>query len=230
MNTGQRFIISLQECGEDPVAIQRLIRPNGARAAHVVGNGGRSILCSDPLLPCSIPTDTVGQRFVMSRTDFDGREVAIVNYHGEAKGMSGSPDPTERGGIASEVRWRIDEFSGQSTVIVMGDFNAEPHETEVTSLYCFSFAPAPGLNATCSHNRPRQDIRLAPQTDILGGTHYLSSTTCGSRWQRLDFLAAPPLLNLRASSLLILEGENLTDNGKPTKSDHLPVAADMVLP
>lgn len=147
-----------------------------------------------------------------------------------AQGLNGSPHPEERGGIASEARWRIDEHAGKDPVIVLGDFNVEPTATEVESVFCFSFAPNPAPGSDCSHNRKRRALRVAPPVVAPGkGTYLLTSTTLGNRWRTFDFLAADHGLAIVTQALTELDGAPLTDGTRPTASDHLPVAGTMDL-
>lgn len=224
---GEHFVAAVQECADDAQAITDLLRRHGSTTVHVVGNGTMSVLSSEPLQPLAIPCDTVGLRLVLTRTRFAGRSIAIVNYHGEAQGLQGSPDPTERGGIASEARWRIDDHAAGDAVIVLGDFNAEPTDPEVESLYCFSFASNPAPASHKSHNRSRPHLRpVLPSR----GTYLFKSQTKGERWRTFDFVATSPGLAVQTEALLLLDGAPLTDGLKPTMSDHLPISGTLDLP
>jgi hypothetical protein len=65
-------------------------------------------------------------------------------------------------------------------VVVLGDFNAEPTDLEIQSLYCFSFAANPAPASRRSHNRDRHDLRVAPpKVPVGGGTYLLRSQTSG---------------------------------------------------
>lgn len=190
-----------------------------------------SILCSERLDDIQIPCDAVGNRLLMTRATLAGRRFAIVNYHGFAQGQAGSPDDFERGGIASEARWRIDDHARNDSVIVLGDFNADRASSEIASLHCFSFAAHPMPRSLVSHNRHRAklcaaDIQLPPG---IGGTFWWSSATKGYSWRTLDFIVVGPNLSVQTKVLDILDGIPLTDGTKPITSDHLPVAGTMDL-
>lgn len=227
----QHFVAAVQESTEDNAAIRARVHQHGA-AVHVVGNGGMTVLCSAPLDPIAIPRDAVGHRLLLTRATFAGQRMAIVNYHGMARGQRGSPDETERGGIASEARWRIDEHAAGDSVIVLGDFNIEQDRSEIWSRHCFSLAADPDPQSRKSHNRDRQDLRAAlPRLPPgIGGTYRLQSGSRGTAWVTLDFLAGGPGLALQTEALGKLEGIPLTDGSKPTLSDHLPVAGTLDLP
>ncbi len=109
---GEQVVAAVQECAEDASAIAAKVQSYGGATVHAAGNGTMSVLCSEPLEEPPIPRDAVGLRLVLTRTTFAGRRIAIVNYHGCAQDLTGSPDETERGGIASEARWRIDDHTG----------------------------------------------------------------------------------------------------------------------
>lgn len=227
---GEQFVVAVQECADDAQAILARVKDYGAAAVNAVGNGGMRVLCSEPLHAPGNPRDAVGMRLVLTRTSFAGRRFAVVNYHGEAQGLDGSPDPTERGGIASEARWRIDEHAAGDPVVVLGDFNAEPTDSEVESRYCLSLASIPARGSTRSHNRDRHDLRPAPLQTPMGGTYLLRSGTRGHRWRTLDFIATGPNLAVQTTALSTLNGAPLTDGVIPTTSDHLPVAGTLDLP
>lgn len=227
---GEHFIAAVQECADDAQSVVTKVKSYGATMVNAVGNGGMSILCSEPLDALDHARDPVGLRLILTRASFAGQSVAIVNYHGEAQGLAGSPDPTERGGIASEARWRIDDHAAGAPVILLGDFNAEPTDSEVESQHCLSLARAPVLGSTRSHNRDRQDLRVAPLRTPMGGTYLLRSGTRGHTWRTLDFIAAGPSLAVQTIALSTLDGESLTDGTRPTTSDHLPVAGTLDLP
>jgi endonuclease/exonuclease/phosphatase family metal-dependent hydrolase len=198
---------------------------------HVIGNGTMSILCSEPLEDIETPKCTVGQRLVLSRTAFHGRQLAVINYHGEAQGLQGSPDPTERGGIASEIRWLIDKHAATAEALVMGDFNAEPESSEITSMYCMSFATDPSYTSRRSHDHSRAVLRYVPMTFPAGvqGTKWTKSTSKGKRWQTFDFIVASERLAVMAEACKDLDGELLFDGVKIMLSDHLPVSGTMDL-
>jgi endonuclease/exonuclease/phosphatase family metal-dependent hydrolase len=233
---GESFIAAVKECADDPCALRQAVQnlvpgTAGSQVVNVIGNGGMSVLCSEPLARPTEPRDPVGGRMVLRSASFAGTTLAIVNYHGMAPGLAGSPDPTERGGIASEARWRIDEHADQQRVIVLGDFNAGRDESEITSRHCFSFASAPGPSATRSHGRVRQDLRVVSVWTPMGGTYLHRSSTRGAAWCTLDFLAATSGLDVRlARAESALGVDRLTDGTKPTTSDHLPVTAIRDLP
>jgi endonuclease/exonuclease/phosphatase family metal-dependent hydrolase len=224
---GEHFVAAVQECADDAQAITGLLRTYGATKVHVVGNGTMSVLSSEPLQPLTIPCDTVGMRLLLTRASFAGRSIAIVNYHGEAQGLQGSPDQTERGGIASEARWRIDDHAAGDEVIVLGDFNAEPTDPEVESLYCFSFATSPTPASHKSHNRSRSHLRPAPPSR---GTYLFRSNSKGERWRTFDFVVASASLAVQTQAVLGFDSVPLTDGTRPSASDHLPVAGTLDLP
>jgi endonuclease/exonuclease/phosphatase (EEP) superfamily protein YafD len=162
------FVVAVQESAEDCTAIQARVRALG-ETVEAVGNGGMSVLCSEPLAPIGNPCDPVGLRLVLTGATFAGQRIAIVNYHGMAQGLDGSPHPIERGGIASEARWRIDDHAMDDPVIVLGDFNVEPRDPEIRSRHCFSLAPEPHQGSHWSHNRRRQHLRVVSAPLPLGG-------------------------------------------------------------
>jgi endonuclease/exonuclease/phosphatase family metal-dependent hydrolase len=222
----EHFVVAVQESLPDYAEIQARVQAEGG-TVEVVGNGGMSILCSERLEPRVAPLDDgVGLRLVLTRATFAGQRLAIVNYHGEPQGLAGAPHPVERGGIASEARWRIDEHAAGDPVIVLGDFNIRQHDPEILSRHCFSFAPEPAPSSRRSHNRDRQDVRIAYAHLPPGvhGTYRLRSSTRGTVWETLDFLAASATLAVQMQVRDELNGEPLTDGMKPTLSDHLPVA------
>lgn len=228
---GEPFIASVQECSDDAASILAKIQGYGASGVHAMGNGTMSVLCSESLADMPPPRDAVGLRLVLTRTIVAGKGLAIVNYHGEAQGLDGSPHITERGGIASEARWRVDDHAAGDPVIVFGDFNAEPTDPEIESLYCFSFAPHPSPGSHRSHNRDRSALTLAPlEVPPALGTWASRLYTRGSGWRTFDFLAAGPNLKVQTRVLTDLDGNPLTDGAKPTVSDHLPVAGILELP
>jgi hypothetical protein len=91
---------------------------------HGGGRGENSLSKATPVRSGYI--DTIGGRLVLTRATLAGQRFAIVNYHSMADGLHGSPHHTERGGIASETRWRIDEHAKGDPVVMLGDFNAAP--------------------------------------------------------------------------------------------------------
>lgn len=226
---GDHFVAAVQECADDAQAILKKVKSHGAASVNAVGNGTMSVLCSEPLAAPGIPNDTVGMRLVLTRASFDGRRIAIVNYHGVAQGQVGSPDPTERGGIASEARWRIDDHAAGDPVIVLGDFNAEPNDSEIESQHCLSLSPNPDPRSGRSHNRARSIVRVAPLNAPMGGTYLHTSGTRGRGWRKLDFVATGPDL-AQTQALTVLGGVQLTNGTEPTISDHLPVAGTLDLP
>jgi endonuclease/exonuclease/phosphatase family metal-dependent hydrolase len=170
----------------------------------------------------------LGLRLLLTGANFAGRRLAIVNYHGLAQGLNGSPHEHERGGIASEARWRIDDHAAGDQVIVLGDFNAEPNSPEIESLYCFSFAPRPALSSFVSHNRDRSFLRVFPPSR---GTYDLNSHTRGFRSLTLDFFAAGPDVAVSEATVLNkLREERHTDGTRLFLSDHLPVEGTLELP
>ncbi|WP_437323297.1 endonuclease/exonuclease/phosphatase family protein [Sorangium sp. So ce381] len=230
----EAFIAAVQECFDDSDTVVRRVRDLGGAAVYATGNGTMSVFCSAPLEANASRDDvidTIGGRLILTRTILAGQRLAIVNYHGMPDGLDGSPHHTERGGIASEARWRIDEHAKGDPVVVLGDFNAAPTSPEVVSRYCFSLAPEPAPSSGYSHNRARSTLRIAP-LDVTpsSGTYLFTSTSQGTSWRVLDFLAAGPGLAVRTRVLDILDGEPLTNGRKPTLSDHLPVAGTLDLP
>jgi endonuclease/exonuclease/phosphatase family metal-dependent hydrolase len=231
-NRRESFIAAVQECADEHVDIVARVERLGSAKVHAIGNGTLSVLCSEPLTPMAPPRDAVGNRLVLTRAEFAGRRLAIVNYHGMADGSAGSPHLTERGGIASEARWRIDDHAGGDPVIVLGDFNAEPTSPEIESLYCFSFAPDPAQASGRSHNRDRSILRVFPPrvAPPWDGTYARRSHTRGASFRLLDFFAAgPKLAVVQASVLHVLDGVPLTDGTAPILSDHLPVQGTLDL-
>lgn len=227
-NGAEPFIAAVQECADDHTAIVAKVRGLGGAVVHSMGNGTMSVLCSETLAAMAPPRDAVGNRLVLTRAVFSGRSLAIVNYHGMADGLTGSPHMTERGGIASEARWRIDDHAAGGPVIVLGDFNAEPTSTEVESLYCFSFAPQPDPASDVSHHRARSSLRVFPPSR---GTYARRSHTRGSGFVILDFFAAGPNLTVEEATVPRKLGrKRLMDGTGPSLSDHLPVAGTLDLP
>lgn len=230
----EAFIIAVQECFEDSAAVVARVHDLGGGLVHATGNGPMIVFCSEPLEQYAIRSDvvdTVGGRLVLTRATLAGQRLAIVNYHGEADGLNGSPHHVERGGIASEARWRVDEHAKNDPVIMLGDFNAQPTSPEIVSRYCFSFAPEPAPSSRYSHNRARAALRVAPLRIQPGrGTYRFSSSSLGASWQVLDFLVVDASLAVQTYVLEHLDGEPLTDGLKPTVSDHLPVAGTLDLP
>jgi len=161
-NRGERFAAALQECREDAAAIVDMVKREGGSTIYAMGNGTMSILCSEPLDDMLPPRDAVGQRLLLTKATLAGRRFAIVNYHGNADGQAGALDHFERGGCASEARWRIDNHSQGAPVIMIGDFNADPGSSEITSRYCFSFASQPSPSSLMSHGRERDKLCVAP--------------------------------------------------------------------
>jgi exonuclease III len=223
------FIVAVQECMDDHEAIVGMVNGFGGDSVHATGNGTMSVLCSEPLEPTPIPSDTVGGRLLLTRATFGEKRVAIVNFHGPAQGCDGSPHLTERGGIASEARWRIDSHAGHDPVIVLGDFNALPTDPELTSAFCFSFALEPNPASKRSHDRERQDVRMVRVESPQRGTHFYQSGSQGRLWQDFDFLAATRDLVREARALDELDGASLVVDGRLSVGDHLPVAATMEL-
>lgn len=228
------FIVAVQECADDHMAIAARVRSLGGGVVHSMGNGTMSVLCSAPVTQAAAPRDSVGDRLVLTDATFDGRRLAIVNYHGMARGGAGSPDEVERGGIASEARWRIDDHAAGGPVIVLGDFNAEPTSAEIQSIFCFSFAPEPPPASGRSHNRDRSILRVFPPrlvTPSKGTYAWRTSHARGSGWRVLDYFVAGPNLAVQQVGVLRkLGGKRLTDGTWPILSDHLPVAGTLDLP
>ncbi|MFS8071862.1 MAG: hypothetical protein ACMG6S_36290 [Byssovorax sp.] len=110
---------------------------------------------------------------------------------------------------------------------MLGDFNAEPTDPEVESLYCFSFASSPAPASHKSHNRSRLHLRPAPPGR---GTYLFRSHTKGERWRTFDFVVTSPGLAVQTQALLVLDGVSLIDGTRPSTSDHLPVAGTLDLP
>lgn len=230
----EAFIAAVQECFEDAATMVARVQDLGGAAVYATGNGTMSVFCSEPLEPNAIRDDiidTIGGRLVLTRATLAGQRLAVVNYHGMADGLHGSPHHTERGGIASETRWRIDEHAKGDPVVMLGDFNAAPTSLEVVSRFCFSLAPEPAPSSSYSHNRARSTLRIAPLDVPPGsGTYLFESTSQGTSWRVLDFLATGPGLAVQTRVLDILDGEPLTNGLRPTLSDHLPVAGTLDLP
>jgi endonuclease/exonuclease/phosphatase family metal-dependent hydrolase len=228
------FIIAVQECADDHAAIAAKVQGHGGRVVHSMGNGTMSILCSEPVTPMAPPRDAVGQRLVLTHAAFAGRRLAIVNYHGTARGIAGALDEVERGGSASEARWRIDEHAAGGSVVVLGDFNADPTSAEIQSMFCFSFATEPSPASGRSHDRDRSILRVFPPpavTPAAGTYAWKTSHTQGPGFRLYDYFAAGPNLTVRQPRVLRKLGRTpLTDGTWPIASDHLPVAGILDLP
>lgn len=222
------FIVAIQECGDDHLTIQKRVHDLGASNIHSMGNGPMSILCSEPLAPMATPRG-VGLRLLLTEAVFGGHRLKIVNYHGLARGQSGSPELEERGGAASEARWLIDKHAGIEPVVVLGDFNAGPKSPEVTSVYCLSFAAEPSESSRFSHNRDRADLRVCSPKypSAVTGTYRFKSHSLGTDWHTLDFIAASRSLDVQTEVLGVMNGLPLTTD---PPSDHLPVAGTLELP
>jgi endonuclease/exonuclease/phosphatase family metal-dependent hydrolase len=193
-----------------------------------MGNGPMSVFCSEPLSPTPVPRDRVGSRLILTRSTFAGQCLAIVNYHGMANGLAGSPSLAERGGITSEARWRIDEHAAGDPVVVLGDFNAEPTSDEIESLYCFSFAPEPDPASGVSHHRTRSRLRVFPPRS---GTYDWRSHSRGATLRLLDyFVTGPDLAVEQARVASKLGGKRVATGNSPLLSDHFPVTGTLQLP
>jgi len=228
---GEAFIAAVQECTEDASAVAAMVDNEGGKV-YARGNGTMSIFCSTELEEPPLPRGTVGGRLVLTRATLSGRRFAVINYHGHAQGLDGSPDPTERGGIASEARWIIDDHAQRDPAVILGDFNADWDSSEITSLYCFSFAQDPVPRSQFSHQRERSARKLAQLSFPPGcrGTFWWKSGTQGPRWRTFDFIAAGPGVSVETNVLDILNGDTLRTEEKDMPfSDHLPVAGRMTL-
>jgi hypothetical protein len=229
------FVIALQECGDDARAVEDKVDGlrQAGRKVYAVGNGTLVVLASTQLKTSAPRGDIVSGRCVFATTSVGRIPLAIVNYHGMPRGTAGALESVERGGFASELRWFMDEHVGQAPAIVLGDFNVEPWEVEVTSRYCLSFSPKPAPVAGGSHGRSRASLLpVSPRPSRLGppGTFLLSSTARGEVWHTLDFAAVSDAVELELSIRSQLDAEPLLDSrGKPSLSDHLPVGGMLKL-
>jgi exonuclease III len=218
---GSNYIIAIQEGLNDAAWWQA--RLNGATA---IGNGSQVILTNHPIAVHAGYAQSEYARLVVGRVQVNGVTTTVANYHGPYRGL---PEQVARGGWVSEFRYVLDQLAGNSELLILGDFNSEPHSEEVSHSACFMIRKsAPAGRELRSHNRPRVDLRLlAPQVGI-GATHYYKPYGMETVGVVYDFMAATPAIAgsvSRVESLRGLEGNLAGENGQPAVSDHFPVRA-----
>jgi len=158
-------------------------------------------------------------RFVAVRTTIDGRDLAVISYHGFDRKSHG--EKTQRGGLSSELRWLMDNYCGTDSALIMGDFNAQAADPEVQGRWCLSFATNEDYHRE-SHGR---GFRVIPPSGHPG-TYYWKPPDMQDAWQTLDFVVASEHLAAHVSCKVSLKltGRPLVDAlGRPSVSDHLPI-------
>lgn len=223
------FIIAVQE-SDEASRLQYEIRTKiGSPGVHIVGNGTINVICSQPLLTPPILAG-IGSRFVYTEANIYGKSLQIFNYHGFAQQQTQSPLDKERGGIASEFRWLVENLAKSDSVVILGDFNVDINDTEIQSLYCLSLATKSSEKSLVSHNKTRRTLRVRPPEPGLPGTYLHRYGSRGIRWEILDFMATSEDLPIKPRIFETLHGEQLTNGEKIFLSDHLPVGGFLELP
>ncbi len=224
---GEQFVAAFQECPES----EELLRARLPSGVHVFratpsrqGTHPQVLIASMPLLDRD-----EWDRTLVAQVDCGGRRLVVGAYHGRDK--LSSRDPTARGGAASELRWCLDAYCKLEDTIVLGDFNAASHDTEVQHPWCFGF-PSTAAGTTQSHRRERQVLRVVPPRGRTKSFR-LREPRREPLWLLIDFIVASESVakRVRYEHRTVLASEPLTNGrGVPKISDHLPVVGTLVPP
>ena len=141
--------------------------------------------------------------------------------------------------VAHEAIQELNNHSIAKRHLVIGDFNAEPYDSILTSSSTFNTIFASDIGKTKSHKREQTastvfvnpSWRLITNSGKVHGTFYFKSagTNDGCGWSLLDQVIATELafFDIQADSIRIpLHNSMLDDSGEPNTqkiSDHLPI-------
>lgn len=215
---GNQVLVAFQEC---PLGQQEL---QGILHGHVFSDGRRALVSSVELTS----TDEF-ERSLAATITVNEKQLAVFCYHGLSRHDS-APEVV-RGGRASEIRWHVDRYCHGREAVVLGDFNAEPHEPEVQNRWCLAFA-GHGECGVKSHGRDRRGFRVVVPRGR--GTYFWRRPDgMDPEWKIIDFIAVTDALSKQTNAMILdttLAGEPLTTaHGYPKLSDHLPVVGEIAL-
>jgi exonuclease III len=220
-----------------------------------LGEGRVLLVASPDVRPLGPTFNDVYGRLLGLRVRVGTRDVLVVGIHSVDR--LNNPTEFERGSWAARARLELERFwNGSESLILMGDFNAEPTDHELISLSGMHAVQDPGdLRGRSSlyHGRPVPPLlnpmfRVICSDPNVKGTYHLAAARAGALWRVVDhILLSPdlePAIQGRAEIVTTIRpgtfaaqsrtkpGSLITGMGRPrsaTYSDHLPVQLDVKL-
>lgn len=207
-------------------------------------HGRVGLFCSPNLTPTAsdVAHDPRQRMAVIAVQGARVSPLSVVGYHGESRGSGG-----DRGRIGADARREIDKRCGRGSVVMLGDFNANPFDAEVCgSEGLFAVRDrgearqdwASPLLAFGEHQRPLYNPMwslLPENTGRPAGTH-AHDRLLMLRWRFYDqILVSPDLIAMiREPPEILAEiaGQRLLNDGgniDKSISDHLPVQLRVTL-
>jgi endonuclease/exonuclease/phosphatase family metal-dependent hydrolase len=220
----------------------------GVVSARPPARHGRvGLFCSPDLSASAITKDRTERMAMTSIRSSTWSDLNVIGIHGFDR--ISVPDDYNRGSHATILRTAIEGFwKAKRPLILMGDFNADPYDSEVSSSSGMLAVRdreeameewSSPLAGTPQGMRPLYNPMwgLLPEAWPSGrprGTIFLSSMKRGIRWRLYDqiLLSGDLVAKMRGTPeiLAVLSGTRLvTPQGRPTSrfSDHLPVQLEI---
>lgn len=231
-------IACIQEAPLHGRALRQHVEGNSSRLSAVPVEAKAQLIHSRTLeLRFARRSNNTG-RTIIARFETAARSrLQIVGLHFHDQGTLAEPEV--RGGAFAWLRANLDELLDSSLpVVVLGDFNAQPRDHEITSPYCF-YARTSRDRVVDRHKKATGKfhdpfyVKEPRHEDHANGTYYFGRD---EGWKTMDFLAVSKHLDARVTSIVRLTellGKGLltsSEKGIPNKdkfSDHLPVLTEL---
>lgn len=220
--------------------LRRELPSQGLRLVQPVVEAGRIAMVCSTGLRVSFARPDRSKRMLIARFRTPiGSELVVVGCHAFDRINFGEAE--QRGGLQALARRELDEVGSVTLfpLVLLGDFNASPGDTEVADRSCFYvLGPGDHHNGRSARHYGRESPPLyvaSPKLMAGPGTGSIFVEWGGrSRWEMYDFIATTGDLRGRISTrilaelggVLLLRPRKPTPNGD-TFSDHLPVEAEL---
>lgn len=221
----------IQESPDEGIALRSIVERRSTRLTSVPVRAKAQLIYSRTLRLRFARRAKTDRAVVARFKTASGSELYVVGLHFYDR--INLEHPEARGGAFALLRANIDEITPGWPVVVLGDFNTEPRNHEITSPFCF-------------YSRSSRDKIVKNHKEITGtlrepfllteptgdGTYYYKRD---EGWKMMDFVIFSPELRASFNSIEVqtsLLGKDLLTSSekripKEKHSDHLPVLAEL---